>query len=577
MLQVASKRSDIDLVMLVSDPDDNISLSPHYTSSEYEFIIASTFIARLIRQRTTIPVIEIPLSPFDIMRCIKLTEGSASRYALVALPETIRRAVPLKSLMQYDLTEFPVQNARETEAVLEKLSKSDYDVILCDDASYSTAIKYQYHSMLITSGMESIKNALDQAVSLGNIYRESLELSHLLQSILENHPYDVYVFDTAGELRYHSKESAYSNELIDIIKGQLPRVFESGQRKIYKKYKGLLLSITGTRKIVNEEELCLFLVNSRKVPLTLLKNGVIYLNTDELIKNRENLYLYDVPSKFMEDLNLNSIDDTSPIIILGEKGMDKQQFAEYLYIMGGQNHNPLVVIDCDRIRRQSNWEFLMQDTNSPLSDTGTTMYFRNVEELSESEMYELIHTVNDIGLHQRNRVMFEIEHLEGEPYPRIFTYMQNLLSCATIEIPPLRNVRQYIPSIVSLAIASDTMETGKEIAGIQQDAMALLCDFRWPFNYSQLRRVVRAMVQQCEDLYISKDIVEKILQTEMLESNYRMPMSVDSLDINLKGTLEEITKQIVKIVLTEEDGNQSAAARRLGIGRSTLWRMIKDD
>ncbi|MFR6328167.1 MAG: helix-turn-helix domain-containing protein [Eisenbergiella sp.] len=46
-------------------------------------------------------------------------------------------------------------------------------------------------------------------------------------------------------------------------------------------------------------------------------------------------------------------------------------------------------------------------------------------------------------------------------------------------------------------------------------------------------------------------------------------------NLNLHRTLEEINREIVELVVKEEGGNQSAAARRLGISRTTLWRILK--
>ena len=44
--------------------------------------------------------------------------------------------------------------------------------------------------------------------------------------------------------------------------------------------------------------------------------------------------------------------------------------------------------------------------------------------------------------------------------------------------------------------------------------------------------------------------------------------------LNLEGTLDQINRQIIHLVLEEESGNQSRTARRLGISRTTLWRLL---
>ena len=46
--------------------------------------------------------------------------------------------------------------------------------------------------------------------------------------------------------------------------------------------------------------------------------------------------------------------------------------------------------------------------------------------------------------------------------------------------------------------------------------------------------------------------------------------------LNLEGTLDQINQQIIHRVLEEEAGNQSRTARRLGISRTTLWRLLNN-
>ena len=66
--------------------------------------------------------------------------------------------------------------------------------------------------------------------------------------------------------------------------------------------------------------------------------------------------------------------------------------------------------------------------------------------------------------------------------------------------------------------------------------------------------------------YISAEEVQAVL------SNEERKTAAASFD--LSGTLEDIERRVIQQVLKEENMNQSAAAKRLGIGRSTLWRKI---
>ena len=84
----------------------------------------------------------------------------------------------------------------------------------------------------------------------------------------------------------------------------------------------------------------------------------------------------------------------------------------------------------------------------------------------------------------------------------------------------------------------------------------------------QLEKVLRQMIAASSGFYITAAEVAAVLQNEMRKVS-ALPPAVD-----LSGTLEDIERRVIEQVLREENMNQSAAAKRLGIGRSTLWRKI---
>lgn len=249
-----------------------------------------------------------------------------------------------------------------------------------------------------------------------------------------------------------------------------------------------------------------------------------------------------------------------------------------LYLQSSEQNNPLALIDCSRLLNSRNWDYLMQDMNSPLSDTGTTIYIRNIDLLPEAHFKELLYTIKDTGLHKRNRIIFELSHKESTPYPDRFVFTKNILNCVTIEIPPLRETKEYIPHMAGLFIGTFNVDFGKEIAGFEPEALNMLQEFDWPFNYAQLRRVITRLGNITEEPFIKSTDVRKVLLSEEKEARLQtlVPSSSEKhANLNLHRTLEEINREIVELVVKEEGGNQSAAARRLGISRTTLWRILK--
>ena len=140
----------------------------------------------------------------------------------------------------------------------------------------------------------------------------------------------------------------------------------------------------------------------------------------------------------------------------------------------------------------------------------------------------------------------------------------------TLKLLPLRDRIQDLSSIATLYIHRMNVATGKQIIGFEAEAMDLMTAFSWPNNLDQLHHIIKELVVITRTPYITYENVKEILDNEPSADP-----SADISGLDLTGTLNEINDQIIHMVLTEEAGNKERAAKRLGISRSTLWRMLK--
>lgn len=577
MMQAGRERNDMDLTVFTGDMETGAQIALKYDQNDFDFIVSRGGTAQLIREKSKIPVIEISISLYDLLRCLKLAQDSSAHYALIGFPNITKNIHLLNTLLDYQIDIFTIHSSQEAENKLIEIASSSYDVILSDTITNSFAITFHSRSILITSGIESIRSTFEQVISFGRMYHQYLHQGKIYRSLLETHPFNIYVFSLTGEILYHSRDSLPPDGLITIMQRLIPTIVKNKCKKVYKRSSGTLVSISGTLKEIDGEQLIQFHLNFRKLPLSLLKNGLLYLDKEDLMENKENFYI-NAPRQFIDSLVKEALDTPSPVIILAERGMDTQHFAEMLYLSGTRHNNPLTILDCIRLYHSKNWDYLMQDINSPLSDTGTTIYLRHIDQLPEAKYLELLHTIKDTGLHRHNQIIFSMTHAASEPYPDRYGFIKNLLNCVTIEIPPLRNTREYIPHIVGLSIGDYNVSTGKEIAGFEPKALELMTTFNWPFNYAQLRRVISKLQKLTTGSFIKTTDVCSILVSEKKEYELQSssPLQPDSTgNLNLNNTLDNINKKIIEIVIKEEGGNQSAAARRLGISRTTLWRILR--
>lgn len=171
-----------------------------------------------------------------------------------------------------------------------------------------------------------------------------------------------------------------------------------------------------------------------------------------------------------------------------------------------------------------------------------------------------------------NRLIFSITlgNVSQEQDVLCRSYLENRLSCLTLRLPPLRERINDLSSITALYIHRMNITIGKQIIGFEAEAMDLMNSFPWPGNLDQLHHVIKELVVITQTPYITYADTKAILDAEPAIS-----CNDPQTTLNLSATLDEMNYQIIQWVLAEEHGNKEKTAKRLGISRSTLWRMLK--
>ncbi|MFM9975430.1 MAG: sigma-54-dependent transcriptional regulator [Beijerinckiaceae bacterium] len=177
------------------------------------------------------------------------------------------------------------------------------------------------------------------------------------------------------------------------------------------------------------------------------------------------------------------------------------------------------------------------------------------------------------------------------------------LNVFPILIPPLRNRRDDIPDMARRFLARFAAEEGRTIRAISAEAMALLVKFDWPGNVRQLENALFRAVVLCEgdELTITEfpqiaahvDGFElripaipmltpgQTAQTRVVREIVQVPVSDPNAMKLIDETgdmrkLEEIEREAIRFAITHYRGQMSKVARKLSIGRSTLYRKLKE-
>ncbi|MGH7494368.1 MAG: sigma-54-dependent transcriptional regulator [bacterium] len=142
------------------------------------------------------------------------------------------------------------------------------------------------------------------------------------------------------------------------------------------------------------------------------------------------------------------------------------------------------------------------------------------------------------------------------------------ISVFPIKLPPLRERREDIPLLAAHFVEKCARQENKPVEGISSDALELLMAYNWPGNVRELENAIeRAVVLSTGPEITPKDLpntVRAIGEKKIYES-----------DNTLSSWIEKLEEEALRNALLENGGNISQTAKKLGIGRATIYRKAK--
>ncbi len=142
------------------------------------------------------------------------------------------------------------------------------------------------------------------------------------------------------------------------------------------------------------------------------------------------------------------------------------------------------------------------------------------------------------------------------------------ISVFPIKLPPLRDRREDIPLIAAHFITKYADQEGKQIDEISPDALELLMAYHWPGNVRELENAIeRAVVLANPPEISAKDLPSSIRSLG--------EKKIYETDNKLSSWIEKLEEEALRQALLECEGNISQTAKKLGIGRATIYRKAK--
>ncbi|OYX69671.1 MAG: sigma-54-dependent Fis family transcriptional regulator [Caulobacter sp. 32-67-35] len=313
-----------------------------------------------------------------------------------------------------------------------------------------------------------------------------------------------------------------------------------------------------------------------------------------------------------------------PILITGESGVGKELIARAVHGSSDRGGKPFVAVNCGAIPENLVESILFGHEKGSFTGAtdkhlgkfkeadGGTLFLDEVGELPLDMQVKLLRALQEgeidpIGSKRSQKVDVrivsatnrDVAHAVSQGRFREDLYYR--LNVFPIEAPSLRERREDVPALVEAFIRRFNVEEGKRVIGASPETLALLTAFDWPGNVRQLENTVyraivladapylqpydfpaisglQAPIEAMPSASVSGPDLPSVLQAThaaMASAPGDAPVRILD-DRGHLRTLEEIERDLIQHAIDVYAGHMSEVARRLGIGRSTLYRKVRE-
>ncbi len=145
------------------------------------------------------------------------------------------------------------------------------------------------------------------------------------------------------------------------------------------------------------------------------------------------------------------------------------------------------------------------------------------------------------------------------------------LNVVHIQVPPLRERREDIPLLVEhLMRRALRRNASGPVPRLSPCAMARLIDYPWPGNVRELRNVIERLL-----VFGDGEVIDAAITNSILSTPGEAPAATSPAGFSRIAPLAEVEQAYIRWVVDALEGNVSAAAARLGVARSTIYRNLK--
>src|SRR5881409_512346 len=280
------------------------------------------------------------------------------------------------------------------------------------------------------------------------------------------------------------------------------------------------------------------------------------------------------------------------ILIMGESGTGKELIARAVHALSPRVDRPFIPVNCGAIpaellesemfghERGAFTGAIGQRAGMFQLANGGSIFLDEVGEMSPTLQVKLLRVLQDrevrpVGADKSLRVDVRViaaSNKELAAEVELGRFREDLfyrLQVIPIVMPPLRERRSDIPLLIRHFLEKHNRKRAGRPARLSEEAMVHLWEHDWPGNVRELENLLERLVILSEDGMIGVEHLPPSMRSFISEKKIPRPtLGEEGLDLNT--AVEEFENRLIEEALRRTKGNKQAAARLLGLKRTTL-------
>ncbi|WP_131013471.1 PrpR N-terminal domain-containing protein [Paenibacillus thalictri] len=566
---------DFEITVGQADLSEALVLMDEWKNKHFDVIVSRGGTAELLREQADIPVIDIPVTGYDAMRMLLLWKDAAARIEMVGYPNVIRPFQAVSELIGIPVSCSLLGREEDAEHVLGNLKARGVQVVAGDTITVKKAAEHGLQGVLITSGREAVLEAFEQARQTYSALRRWKEAARFQIQLLDRTGEGFLVLDELGNIRWTNR--AFRERFAGVEEAtsvselhRFPLLEQALRLQMKQGADGALpfpLTDAGEQIRVEFGKL-----QSQAEPQREWR-CIIVRPLAGLAKENPRMILHESADGVPPVYSPVTVDEIAqaaawtehgPVAVCGERGVGKRELAQAVQYLIAAGSAAAAQAGC-----------LMELVVNGADQESASLLAAWVQDL-EPEQVLLLRGMEDMQPAACKKLAAALAACKGrvlcsfeQPAKwREESPLHKLFGRRMMRIAPLREKPELLDLLLRGYLTAYNERYGKQIAGIRPPVMQQLRQYGWPGNAEELRLTLDLFVRETNGYYI-EDQVLPLLGTALL------PASGTAGWLDLSKPLAEIERDIIEYVLVEEQMNQSKAAQRLGINRTTLWRKLK--